>query len=448
MIFLPSFLLGECGNNKNGENMQPQNSFILNLNQQKSIAKKRLKAIRNGELSALTKVQEFHSRSAQINVDNMQLADVQYALARELGLSSWSKLKQHIAELDHHRNAISEKVAPLDNETMTLHVRCGHDIQGKLIECGFEGDFLPLIDPLCIGPLPASNNDFIIKRAEYVQRNLLAIIGRSEQDINCLIESEAENLATLLNDKYERIVFWVEHDSYDQLMLVYALTQLESLQNARIEVIEINHFPGTERFIGFGQLPIEAIRSCWQKRKLVTAQLMNQATCCWQALTSSQPSLLVALLQADSLDCLPNMGKALKRHLQELPNHNTGLSLTQTIALQVLNNENEPIKIATWFAKYQEKEPLPFLGDVMFYALLLPLTQGDTPLVRLANQQEHWLEHLTSITAHGQACLLNDIAYIQDYWVGGIHCQKREQWQWDHNETNTLSLTSFKVDNN
>lgn len=420
--------------------MQYQNGFILNLNHQKGIAKKRLKAIRNGELKILAKVQEFHSHSIPIDANNIQLADVQHALAQELGLPSWSKLKHHIEELERHRQAISNHVAPLDNDVTTLHVRCGHDIQDKLRECGFEGQFLALIDPLCIGPLPATQKDFIARRAQYVHQSLLPIMGRGEEDIDDTIESEAVNLAMLLSDQYQRIVFWVEHDCYDQLMLVYALTQLESARNSTFEIIEINQFPGTERFIGFGQLPAEAIRSCWQKRKAVTPKFLIQATRCWQALTSSQPSSLVGLLQTDTLDCLPNMAKALNRHLQELPNHCTGLSLTQTLALQVLNDENEPITVSSWFLKYQKKEPLPSLGDVMFYSLLLPLAKGHAPLLKLINQQSPWREHLVSITKHGHACLISDSVYIQDYWVGGIHCQKTEQWQWDHQDTNTLSL--------
>ena len=110
-------------------------------------------------------------------------------------------------------------------------------------------------------------------------------------------------------------------------------------------------------------------------------------------------------------------------------------------AKEILVNESSPIRASSWFTKYQKKEALPFLGDVMFYALLRPLTQGDTPLLKLENQQHPWSEHLVSITAHGQACLINEFAYIQDYWVGGIHCQKAAtQWQWDHKDIKTLSV--------
>lgn len=415
-------------------------SFFLNLKHQKSIAKKRLKAIRKGDVLVMEKVTEYHPKPNELSSNTMQLADVQLALARELGLACWSRLKKHVETLQQHRQAITDQAAPLDSDVITLHVRCGHDIQGLLQEGGFEGDFLALIDPLCIGPLPASKKDFIERRAQYIHQNLLPIIGRNEEEVSNIMDSETKNMATLLNNKYQRIVFWVEHDSYDQLMLVYALTQLTGVVDKVIEIIEINQFPGTERFIGFGQLPAEAIRSCWKNRKVVTAKIMQSANKCWQALTYSKPSMLVELLQTDVIDYLPNMARALKRHLQELPNHNTGLSLTQTIALQVLFDKNEPMTARAWFTEYQKNEPLPFLGDVMFYALLLPLTQSAKPLFNIENKQSAWGEQLVSITEQAASCLNGDTMYIQDYWVGGIHCKKIAQWQWNHQETKTLFL--------
>lgn len=424
--------------------MQSANSFFLTLKHQKSIAKKRLKAIRGGDLQVMKKVAKYHAKPDELNFNTIKLADVQHALARELGLPSWSKLKQHVDMLQQHRKAICDHQAPLDNDAMTLHVRCGHDIQGLLKEGGFEGDFLAMIDPLCMGPLLASKKDFIVRRAEYIHQSILPILGRTEERVSDIMDSENQNIETLHDDKYQRIVFWIEHDSYDQFMLVYALTQLSRVVDKVIEIIEINQFPGTEKFIGFGQLPAEAIRSCWQNRKLVTPKIMLNANRCWQALTYSKPSLLVALLKADSIDCLANMANALTRHLQELPHQNTGLSLTQTIALNVLSDKSEPIPVSTWFNEYQKNEPLAFLGDVMFYALLLPLAQSAKPLIQFKKPHTPWNRQLVTITERGLACLNGDRIHIQDYWVGGIHCNKSAQWQWNHQQTNTLVVKRFE----
>ena len=362
--------------------MNSTNSFSININQQKSIAKKRLKAIRLYDDATLELVKRFHSKPESLAPNTIQLADVQHALARELDLSSWSKLKAHVEELEAHKLAIKEQKPPLDAKVKTLHVRCGHDIQQQLKASGFEGAFLALIDPLCIGPIPATPQNFLAIRAQYVVETLLPVMKR-EDSVQDIVTLEQSNLDLLQSDVFERIVFWVEHDSYDQLMLIRALTQLENVENKVIEVIELNQFPGTERFIGFGQLPEEAIRSCWRYRKPVTAKLFSQAKRCWHAITSPTPISIVNLIQLHNLDCLPNILNVLKRHLQELPNSQTGLSLTQHLALKVLNSQNRSIPIKDWFEQYQQLEPLPYLGDVMFYALLLPLAQCQTPLITI-----------------------------------------------------------------
>ena len=109
--------------------MNSTNSFSININQQKSIAKKRLKAIRLYDDATLELVKRFHSKPESLAPNTIQLSDVQHALARELGLSSWSKLKAHIKELEAHKLAIKAQRPPLYWKVKTLHICCGHDIQ-------------------------------------------------------------------------------------------------------------------------------------------------------------------------------------------------------------------------------------------------------------------------------------------------------------------------------
>ncbi|WP_199455138.1 DUF1835 domain-containing protein [Vibrio owensii] len=417
--------------------MQSQNSFSINLNQQKSVAKKRLKAIRHNDTNALDQVKQFHSQPEPLTPESIQLADVQHALARELGLPSWSKLKAHVEELESHKLAINNQANPLDAELKTLHVRCGHDIQQQLKTCGFEGDFLPMIDPLCIGPIPSDAKGFVAIRAQYVVDTLLPVMGRKDS-VQEVAQFEQGNIHTLLDQQYERIVFWVEHDTYDQLMLLRGLSLLEETEGKIIEIIEFNQFPGTERFIGFGQLPAEAIRSCWQHRKPVTAKFFSQAKHCWQALQAPTPQPLVNLLEQHELDCLPNIKAVMKRHLQELPHSESGLSFTQHLALQILNEQNEPIKVKDWFQKHQQQEPLPTLGDVMFYALLLPLAQTENPLFSVDSLDKNWWEQQVNISEKGRAYLNGHSTFLQDYWVGGIHNQANHRWTWNHIQLSSL----------
>ena len=422
--------------------MQSHNSFSINLNQQKSVAKKRLKAIRQNDANALEQVKLFHSQPETLTPESIQLADVQHALARELGLPSWNKLKAHVEELESHKLAINNQANPLDAELTTLHVRCGHDIQQQLKTCGFEGDFLPMIDPLCVGPIPSNQKGFVAIRAQYVVDTLLPVMGRKDS-VQEVAQFEQGNIHTLLDQQYERIVFWVEHDAYDQFMLLRGLSLLDNTEGKVIEIIEFNQFPGTERFIGFGQLPAEAIRSCWQYRKPVTAKLFSQAKLCWNALLSPTPQPLVNLLEHHKLDCLPNIKAVITRHLQELPHSESGLSFTQHLALQILNEQNEPIKVKDWFQKSQQREPLPTLGDVMFYALMLPLAQAENPLVTVDSLDKNWWEQEVSISARGKTCLIGKGAFIQDYWSGGIHNHAQNRWIWNNTQLSTLRNLSI-----
>ena len=418
--------------------MQSHNQFSINLNQQKARAKKLLKSIKQGDSESLALINKFHSSSNHLNVDNIKLADVQFSIARELGLSSWNKLKLHVEELERHRKAIDAGEQALDADMPTLHVRCGHDIQQSLKIGGFSGDFLPMIDPLCMGPIPSDEKRFIALRAAYVVETLIPNEDR-ERKIKEVIEAEQRNCEILLSGDFKRVVLWVEHDSYDQFMLLRALNLLENHTDKVIEIIELNQFPGTGRFIGIGQLPTEAIRSCWQHRKPLSAKLLLQAKMAWNALRSKKPDAIMSLLSGKSLDCLPNMSNVFKRHLQELPHVATGLSMTQSIGLNVLKKQSNSVSFKEWFPQYQKLEPLPFLGDGMFYRLMLPLSRLEQPLFTIEPASGSYFDQKFTITQRGIACLSGESKVAQDYWVGGICVQSQDHWTWDHSD-----LTSIK----
>ena len=63
---------------------------------------------------------------------------------------------------------------------------------------------------------------------------------------------------------YERVVLWMEHDSWDQLVLVPLLAHYANGKRPRVlELIAADEFPGSQRYIGLGQLPSEALRLLW-----------------------------------------------------------------------------------------------------------------------------------------------------------------------------------------
>src|SRR5580658_7900801 len=111
--------------------------FRLNFEQQRKRAKALLKAARAGEPEALARFKA-----------PPRLAEAQYLIARELRFDNWAALKRHIAAMTREREAVEvlatlspDSPSQLDDELRTLHVRCGSDIEERLREAGFRGDF-------------------------------------------------------------------------------------------------------------------------------------------------------------------------------------------------------------------------------------------------------------------------------------------------------------------
>lgn len=426
--------------------MTTRNAFALNLAYLKNQAKRRLKLLKNADQHQWTQLSQHHPKQT-LTPESVKLADIQLVIAREKGLSSWSALKTHIENQTTHLHAIQSNSEPCDADKNTLHIRCGHDIQPILSSAGFNGTFLPWIDPYCVGPLFLDKTNMLTARAQYVVDNYLSEMPSAIADVNQVIKSEQANHAQLLSTEFERIVLWVEHDNYDQLMMVYLLAHLPGHQLERTEIIEVNQFPGDQRYIGLGQLPPQALRSFWQHRRKTTPKMREYALQTWHSLCATDPSALLALLSGPIDKHFPDIKPVLQRHLQELPHATTGLSLTCSLALQTLmdlgclESSGEKLTVKALFNEYQTREPLPFLGDLMFWALIKPLTQTRPTLIHLTTEhKENFADHELSLTEKGVRCLTGEFKWqSHDYWVGGIQISASSGWQWDHKQLESLT---------
>jgi hypothetical protein len=115
------------------------------------------------------------------------------------------------------RDAMEEHPSALDGCTRTLHIRCGHDIMHKLAVAGFVGDFLWFADPYVQGPVPraASLEHFVRIRASYLEEH-----HEARDAFDGLLASYRD--LEKARD-YEIVSIWMEHDSYDQLVLAKLL---------------------------------------------------------------------------------------------------------------------------------------------------------------------------------------------------------------------------------
>ncbi|SDK35889.1 DUF1835 domain-containing protein [Billgrantia gudaonensis] len=391
----------------------------FNLEQQRKRAKELFKAARADEPAALARIlRHLSPREAPL-----KLADAQFVIARECGFPSWPRLKAHIESLEASRRLIAERG---DGDLATLHIRCGSDIEHSLRTAGFEGDFLEFSDPFCIGPL----KDLLPEELMRLRANYLAeVSGMAEGDVLARLLRSYRGLAEL--DRYARLVLWFEHDSYDQLLLAYLLHRLRANPpNARIELIAVETIPGVERFIGIGQLAPDLLAWLWRRRRPVEAPLLELGSRAWEALTADTPEALESLI-ATGTPALPMMGKALGRHLQELPAPNTGLGLTERLILETVRDHG-PLPVGKAFAYLmREYEPLPYLGDLTFWWLLQPLIATPQPPLEIGEAHEEWPHRRLSLTDLGHDILAGSRNWLDhapgERWVGGMRIAPRRE---------------------
>ncbi|MCK3865373.1 DUF1835 domain-containing protein [Pseudomonas sp. B329] len=376
----------------------------LNLEQQRKRAKELLSRLKSQDPSAT-------------------LSQAQWQLAKQLGFASWPKLKAHVDALDF---AARHPGFEASDESRTTHWRCGNDIAHSLQLAGFKGQFRMLTDPLCMGPVRELPSEaFRAMRSTFISQ----AFAIDSTEVAHRINDEYNQLQALNNA--DPSVLWCEADAYDQLFLVRALAGLEQAPR-KLELIEADRIPGVERFIGIGQLAPDVLAWLWPQRRLIDDDAVQLAKRAWSAYCDSSP-LKLAELAHGNYPALPFLAPALRRQLQELPGIEDGLSLTERLSLRYIA-EAGPVPFGRVFAELMAKrEPLPFLGDMMFHALLRPLIDGAAPLLIESETDVEWPRRVLALTPlaqqvlDGNACWLDHASH--ERWVGGV-CLRPRQPYW------------------
>jgi hypothetical protein len=330
----------------------------------------------------------------------------------------------------------------IDAELRTLHIRCGSDIRDKLRAAGFTGDFLEYSDPVCEGPVP-DVPDLTEIRAGYLAAGAGRFMGFTAAECAAGLRQAEQRLATAYG--YERVVLWVEHDSYDQLVLARCLARLaEGLLPACLELICIDQHPEVARFNGLGQLEPAALAGLWLTRKAVTPEQIALGQAIWEALRQPDPTALQAIAKTGT-PALPIAARALWRHLRELPDAEDGLSLTQRLVLTIL--AEGPTRIGRIFAAMVDgREPLVFMGDIGFLVTVEDMARTDPPVLTIELGKEPF-PRVGSITDIGRRVLSGAVDYLSlgppERWVGGVRIAAGEpSWRFDEAAGRVRSPTS------
>jgi hypothetical protein len=419
--------------------------FRLNFEQQSKRAKDLLKAARAGEPEALAR---FKSPP--------RLAEAQYLIAQELRFDNWAALKRHVAAMAREREATQVQMALspdtpslLDGELRTLHIRCGRDLEEPLRDAGFRGDFYEHNYPYLIGPV-RERPGCLEERARFLVDSyagsfdpplqyepVLHGLQRAEQQLN--------NSAD-----YDRVVIWSEFDCYDQLALVRLLGHYATHRRPpRLELINVGEFPGAVRFIGLGQLPPEALRMLWAKRKPATTAILKLGLDAWRALVNPNPRALASIMRG-ATPALPLLANALHRHLRELPSTVNGLSFTEEMTLQLLA-EGDINLIRLIGRQVFERDPLPGQGDLNVHNRLLNMEAASARVFERrpgvgpdGEARPPWTDVLT-ITDLGRAVLKGDVDFLSlrpsNRWVGGVEIGAgMPDWRWNEKMKDAVCL--------
>jgi hypothetical protein len=409
--------------------------FRLNLEQQRKRAKELLSALRTGEADAARRFHLLHPRAGSLDLTQLaKLSEAQLVIARQLGLPSWPKLKAHIEAMDRARERIARNEPGADRDIPTLHVRCGSDIGPVLKSAGFVGDFLEYSDPLCQGPV-LDEAGWLDRRADFLADAYSGWTGQTRQQIAEKLGAAEERLQSAAA-RYRRIVLWFEHDTYDQLILARCLAQFAETPPAQLELISPAHYPGSTRFIGLGQLPPEALWLLWNEREQVSAGSMRAGHTVWTLLRSPDPRPL-SEMAAVGIPALPQLARAIRRHCQELSWTSDGLSLTERLILQFLSERPRTVN-ETFYHLMLEREPLPWLGDLMFRFVVENMKGAKQPVFTAAFDgiDRSWPKERLTITELGLAILARRVDWLSLHppvrWVGGVSIPSAAPcWRWD-----------------
>ena len=163
------------------------------------------------------------------------------------------------------------------------------------------------------------------------------------------------------------------------------------------------------------------------------------ATRVWKALASPTPKAVSGLFKTD-LSPLPFLKPALERYLAEYPSIENGLGQTEQWALEAIHDGARTPAEA--FVAVEGREPAPYQGDAMFYAIIRDLARGPSPLIaspvdRFASLRDDRLAHAEiSLTSSADDVLGRRADWFRLYgvskWIGGVHfIGPAPKWRWD-----------------
>ena len=267
-----------------------------------------------------------------------------------------------------------EDRSELEKRTV-LHITDGDSVASTLRESTVSGDVKVYGDQLYEGPVPTGVTPAQWRdvRAQFLSDQGNLTLGEARSYLGTLEDS----LDVI--SKYDETVLWLDHRLSDQLILIRVLHHFcrLDLNRSELSLVCIGEHPDVDHFAGLGQLTAVQLNSLADTRIRVSAAQLRLANAAWSAFTSADPTAVEQIIARDCF-ALSFLAAALRRHLEQFPSIENGLSRTERQILLALR-ENGPSTARKLFAAVQQMEHPPFMGDLSFFGVVKGMVFGPMP---------------------------------------------------------------------
>jgi hypothetical protein len=317
--------------------------------------------------------------------------------------------------------------------TQRLNITNGDSAAGTLSEAGVEGKIISWRDVLHEGPVDSSLS------LEELSKGRARFISEQGWDDFAHVSGDFAERDRVIRhlDYFDEVVLWFEDDLYDQLQLIQLLDFFGrgAARGKTLSVIVVDGY--------IPPLSTDEIKQLDKARQRVTPEQLELAKRAWKAFGSEDPTSISRLLEG-STTALKYLAAALRRHLEEFPSTDNGLSRSEREALSAIQaGHSTPVAA---FLEVARKQESIFLGDIIFYSYLERLSgrndalitwKDGTPVIAPTSERSReFVEGELTLTPLGREVL----AGRQDWqrinkrtrWLGGVEIKPGERgWRWD-----------------
>ncbi|TRY32057.1 DUF1835 domain-containing protein [Aliiglaciecola sp. M165] len=284
-----------------------------------------------------------------------------------------------------------------------LHITNGDSTIDLLRAAGIAGEYLPWRDILHFGPVPMCED---LPSLSVIRADFLASMGITNQAALREDFAERDNKLNKAYD-FDEIIFWFEHDLYDQLQII----QLFSWLTEHPVIVKKSTLVNPNKHLGH-HTPEEAI-DLLPTRRPITQQQLDVAKQAWYAFRQTNLEQWRELC-SQITGALPYLKAAIQRSLGELPQPNSGCTQTEMMILELINRgENHAGPL---FRSYCQLEQNEFHGDMSFFWIVEQMIQDTPPLLR-KTQDVFELTKLGKTVLGGKQRW--ERQYSQQHWLGG-----------------------------